>query len=70
MQKPKVAKAFAWIRTSCVRFCVTESRVDSVFLRVRFCGIVESSVDSAELQNRWLIKVGKRKDSTFCKSKK
>ena len=28
---------------------------------MRFWGIVESSVDSAELWNRWLIKVGKGK---------
>ena len=31
------------------------------FLRVRFCEIVESSVESAELWNRWLIEAGKGK---------
>ena len=39
--------------------------MDSIFLRVRFCGIVESSVDSAELQNRWWIKLVKEKGLYF-----
>ena len=43
------------LRTACrilrfcalrVRFCVAESRADSAFLRVRFCGIVESRAES------------------------
>ena len=40
------------------------------FLRVRFCGIVESSVESAELWNRWLFKVGKgERTLLFAKAK-
>ena len=41
-----------------------------VFLRVRFCEIVESGVDSAELQNRWLIKVGSEKGFYFLQKQK
>ena len=38
---------------------------------VRFCGFVESGVDSAELWNRWWIGVFKeREDSTFGESQK
>ena len=40
------------------------------FVRVRFCGIVESGVDSAELQNRWLIKVGSEKGFYFLQKQK